>query len=198
MQALIFASNNKGKLKEIHPVLSKAYRILTLAEAGIREELPEPFFTFKENAWSKASYVSEKTGQSCFAEDSGLVVPALGGAPGVLSARYAGTPSDDAKNNRKLLAELEGLRDRRAWYTCTICLILQGETHYFEGRCEGRIAEGPAGSEGFGYDPLFIPAGHHRSFAEFGPAEKFEISHRGQAVRQLLDFLANTISGRAT
>lgn len=189
MQSLIFASNNKGKLKEIQPVLADAYRLLTLREAGITEELPEPYATFEENAWSKANYVYQKTGQSCFAEDSGLVVPAIGGAPGVFSARYAGEPSNDADNNHKLLDELATIRDRAAWYTCTICLILHGDIYYFSGRCEGVIAETLSGSGGFGYDPLFIPDGHERSFAEFGPEEKFAISHRGQAVRQLLKFL---------
>lgn len=189
MQNLIFASNNKGKLKELQPALARAYTLLTLEDAGITETLPEPFATFEENAWSKANYVYQKTGSACFAEDSGLVVPAIGGAPGVFSARYAGEPSNDSNNNQKLLEALSGSTDRSAWYACTICLIGKEGTHYFSARCEGRIAEKLSGSGGFGYDPLFLPDGHNRTFAEFAPEEKLAISHRGKAVRQLLEFL---------
>lgn len=189
MTELIFASGNKGKLRELQQLLTPAYSIKTLKELGIAEALPEPYFTFRENAWSKARYVSEKTGKNCFAEDSGLVVPALNGAPGVLSARYAGVPSNDQNNNQKLLEALRGVPDKSAYYQSVICLIGPEQVHYFEGRCAGHITLSPKGNDGFGYDPLFIPDGFDLTFAEMEPELKNKISHRGKAVRQLAEFL---------
>lgn len=191
MAELIFASNNKGKLRELQQLLANNYQIKTLKELGITEELPEPYFTFQENAWSKAHYVSEKTGGNCFAEDSGLVVPALNGAPGVLSARYAGEPSDDEHNNQKLRNALQNIPDRSAYYQSVICLVLAGEIHYFESKCFGQITLSPKGDGGFGYDPLFIPEGFNLTFAEMEPGLKNKISHRGKAVMQLAAFLNN-------
>jgi len=186
---LIFASNNAGKLAEVKLLLHEHYQLRTLKESGIMEALPEPFHTFRENAWSKAGFVSGKTGRNCFAEDSGLVVPALSGAPGVFSARYAGLPSDDARNNQKLLQNMAGITDRNAYYQSVICLFFNGNVYYFEGRCFGTIASGPHGNGGFGYDPLFIPDGYDRTFASFELDEKNKISHRGIAVRKLAAFL---------
>lgn len=187
---LIFASNNAGKRREISNRLPAGFLITNLEEAGITEAIPEPFDTFRENAWSKASYVFTKTGIPCFSEDSGLVVPALGGAPGVFSARYAGAPGNDAANNALLLARMQGIQDRAAYYQATICLLLdEHEVHYFEAQCPGTITHSPQGAGGFGYDPLFIPNGHERSFAELGLDEKNKISHRGKALMQLATFL---------
>jgi XTP/dITP diphosphohydrolase len=189
MTKLVFASNNQGKLREIQSLLANNFQLRTLKDCGITEELPEPFFTFQENAWSKANYVFEKTGENCFAEDSGLVVPALDGAPGVWSARYAGEPSNDENNNQKLLASIKNISNKSAYYQAVICLILLGQTHYFEGKCWGHLTPAPKGDSGFGYDPLFIPDGYNITFAEKNPDLKNQISHRAKATIQLAAFL---------
>jgi XTP/dITP diphosphohydrolase len=186
---LIFASNNKGKITEVQSMVKKDISVLTLQEAGVTEELPEPYDTFNENAWSKAAYVYRKTGLDCFAEDSGLVVPALDGAPGVYSARYAGEPSDDDANNKKLLEALTGVENRHAYYQSVICLMLKGTAHYFEGKCEGTVITTLKGDGGFGYDPMFVPQGWDLTFAEIPLAEKNKISHRGAAMKLLTAFL---------
>lgn len=185
---LIFATNNQGKLREIQQMASPKMVIQTLWEAGITEELPEPFQTFKENALSKANYVREKTGIDCFSEDSGLVVPALGGQPGVFSARYAGIPSNDERNNQKLIEELRDKTDLKAWYLATICLLFKSGIFYFEGECKGRITLTPSGHNGFGYDPLFIPEGYELTFGRLAPEIKASISHRSVAFRKLAEF----------
>jgi len=186
---LTFASNNKNKLFEIQKMVPEKIKIQTLMGAGITENIPEPFFTFKENAWAKADYVFKKTGRSCFAEDSGLVVPALNNEPGVFSARYAGEPSNDESNNNKLLKNIEEIEDKHAYYQAVICLILGNEIYYFEGKCAGKITLNPTGSGGFGYDPLFIPQGFDKTFAEFSLEEKNKISHRAKAMKGLVAFL---------
>lgn len=186
---LIFASNNKGKITEVQSMIKKDISILTLQEAGVTEELPEPYDTFKENAWSKVAYVYRKTGLDCFSEDSGLVVPALDGAPGVYSARYAGEPSNDEANNKKLLEALTVVEDRYAYYQSVICLMLHGTAYYFEGKCEGTVITTPRGDGGFGYDPMFIPQGWDLTFAEIPLAEKNKISHRGAAMKRFTAFL---------
>jgi len=186
---LLFASNNHNKLKEIQKLIEGNMEIITLKEAGIFEELPEPFHTFKENAWSKASYAASKTGLPCFAEDSGIIANGLGNEPGVFSARYAGEPADDERNNAKLLSRLRGNADRSAYYQATICFISAEEIVYFEGRCPGVIAEEPRGTGGFGYDPLFLPDGYKQTFAELPIGIKNSISHRGKAVTAFIDFL---------
>lgn len=186
---LIFATNNQGKLRELRQLVGTEIIIKTLKEVGVVEDLPEPFDTFEENAWSKANYVFQKLGKNCFAEDSGLVVRALNGAPGVFSARYAGEPSDDERNNQKLMAELKDKADLSAWYQATICLIIDGHAHYFEGKCAGTISRNPKGNGGFGYDPLFIPSGYEQTFGELPSEVKNKLSHRGKAVSLLADFL---------
>lgn len=188
---LIFASNNPGKLKEVKALLPKPYQLISLKEAGIFEELPEPFHSFRENAWSKANHVFSQTGKMCFSEDSGLVVPALGGAPGVFSARYAGAPSNDRRNNEKLLEQLEHIDDRRAYYECVICLVQHDDIHYFGGKCHGNIARQLEGEGGFGYDPLFVPEGFTKTFAQLDSSVKNEISHRAEALKKLVDFLSH-------
>ena len=191
MTEIIFATNNAHKLAEVQAVLGDGFRLKTPRECGITEEIPETQPTLEGNASQKARYLHNRTGGNCFADDTGLEVCALGGAPGVHSARYATDGHDFEANNRLLLKNLQGVTDRRARFRTVISLILNGEEHLFEGIVEGRIADRPSGVEGFGYDPLFIPDGFEKTFAEMTAEEKNEISHRGRAVRRLADFLTN-------
>lgn len=191
---LIFASNNKGKIKEVQALLPEFFTIQTLEEAGITEDIDEPFFTFNENAFAKANYIQQRTGQNCISEDSGLVVEALNGAPGVFSARYAGEPKNDAANNQKLLQQLGSNTNRNAYYQSVICLILDGSPYYFDGKCTGNIAYNISGNGGFGYDPLFIPDGYQESFGILPVAVKHSISHRAEAMQKLVDFLKTKIA----
>ena len=186
---ILFATNNAHKLSEVSEVLGDGVRLLTPRDCGVTEEIPETQPTLEGNALQKARYLHERTGLDCFADDTGLEVAALGGAPGVRSARYATDGHDFAANNRLLLRNLEGAANRRARFRTVICLILGGEEHFFEGIVEGRIAEHESGTEGFGYDPLFVPDGSDRSFARMNAEEKNALSHRGRAVRQLADYL---------
>lgn len=189
IKQIVFATNNAHKLSEVQAVLGDRFRLVTLAECGITEEIPEDAPTLEGNALQKARYVHERTGVDCFADDTGLEVDALGGAPGVHSARYATDGHDFAANNRLLLRNLAGAADRRAHFRTVIALILDGREYLFEGRVDGRIAESEAGCGGFGYDPLFVPEGFDKTFAEMGADEKNAISHRGRAVRRLVEFL---------
>lgn len=186
---IIFATNNAHKLSEVQAVLGDGFRLLTPRDCGIAEEIPETQETLEGNARQKARYLYNHTGHDCFADDTGLEVEALGGAPGVHSARYATDGHDFAANNRLLLRNLEGKTDRRARFRTVICLILGGEEHLFEGIVEGRIIDQERGTAGFGYDPLFIPEGCDRTFAEMDAATKNALSHRGRAVRKLADYL---------
>ena len=185
MKRIVFATNNAHKLSEVKAVLGDGYELVTLREVGITEDIPETGETLDENASIKARYVYERTGLDCFADDTGLEVVALNGAPGVRSARYATDGHDFAANNAKLLSELEGKDDRRARFRTVISLIRNGVEEQVEGIVEGRIATAMSGSEGFGYDPLFIPEGYDISFAEMSADEKNAISHRGRAVEEL-------------
>lgn len=189
IKQIIFATNNAHKLSEVQAVLGDRFRLVTLAECGIAEEIPEDAPTLEGNALQKARYVHERTGADCFADDTGLEVDALDGAPGVHSARYATDGHDFAANNRLLLRNLAGTADRSAHFRTVIALILDGREYLFEGRVDGRIAESEAGCGGFGYDPLFVPEGFDKTFAEMGADEKNAISHRGRAVRRLVEFL---------
>jgi XTP/dITP diphosphohydrolase len=186
---LIFATNNAHKLAEVQAVLGDGYTLATPRDCGVEEEIPETQPTLEGNALQKARYLHERTGLDCFADDTGLEVAALGGAPGVRSARYATEGHDFAANNRLLLRNLEGREDRRARFRTVIALIRGGEEHLFEGIVEGRIVDRETGCEGFGYDPLFVPDGYDRTFAEMTPDQKNAVSHRGRAVRRLVDFL---------
>lgn len=186
---LIFASNNPNKADEIRHVLGESFQIMTLKEAGIVVDIPEPHDSFQENALEKSRYIQQATGMDCFSEDSGLEVEALHGAPGVKSARYAGENSTDQQNTEKLLAALENVRQRAAQFKTVISLILDGKEYFFEGECKGVISETPMGNNGFGYDPVFVPAGYQKSFAEMTMDEKSAISHRKKAVRKMADFL---------
>ena len=186
---IVFATGNAHKLAEVQAVLGDGFQLVTAAEAGITEEIPENGDTLEENASQKSHYLHDRLGMDCFADDTGLEVDALGGAPGVHSARYATDGHDFAANNRLLLKNMEGKADRRARFRTVISLIMEGREYLFEGRVEGRIAESESGSGGFGYDPLFIPDGSSVSFAEMSAEEKNAISHRGRAVRKLAEFL---------
>ena len=191
MREIVFATGNAHKLAEVQAVLGEGFRLVTAAEAGIREDIPENGATLEENASQKSHYIYERLGVDCFADDTGLEVDALGGAPGVHSARYATDGHDFAANNRLLLKNLEGQTDRRARFRTVISLILDGREYMFEGRVEGRITESESGAEGFGYDPLFVPEGSDATFAEMSADEKNAVSHRGRAVRKLAEFLKN-------
>ncbi len=186
---ILFATNNAHKLAEVRAVLGDDFTLVTPRDCGVTEEVPETQPTLEGNAAQKARYLYERTGCDCFADDTGLEVEALGGAPGVHSARYATDGHDFAANNRLLLRNLEGAANRRARFRTVICLILGGEEHFFEGIVEGRIAERESGTEGFGYDPLFVTDGSDRSFARMSAEEKNALSHRGRAVRRLADYL---------
>lgn len=191
---LIFATNNAHKIDEIRSVLPPDLNIRGLKESGILIDIPEPYESLRENAFTKAETIRSLTGKSCFSEDTGLEVDALGGAPGVRSARYAGETATSDQNVDKLLHALEGRPDRGARFRTVICLLLEGEAHYFEGVCEGEILAERRGGKGFGYDPVFRPAGAEASFAEMSREEKNRYSHRGKAVSGLVAFLNNLTS----
>lgn len=186
---IVFATNNAHKLAEVQAVLGDAYELVTPRMCGVEEEIPENQPTLEGNASEKSHYLRARTGLDCFADDTGLEVEALGGAPGVHSARYASDGHDFAANNRLLLRNLEGKANRRARFRTVISLLVDDEEHLFEGIVEGRIVERESGAEGFGYDPLFVPDGYDRTFAEMTPDEKNAVSHRGRAVRKLAAFL---------
>ena len=186
---LLFATNNAHKLAEVQAVLGPEYELVTPRDCGVTEEIPETQPTLEGNALQKARYLRERTGLDCFADDTGLEVAALDGAPGVRSARYATDGHDFAANNRLLLANLRGAADRRARFRTVVALRRSGEEHLFEGIVEGRIIECERGCEGFGYDPLFVPDGFDRTFAEMSADEKNAVSHRARAVRRLADYL---------
>jgi XTP/dITP diphosphohydrolase len=187
---LIFATNNRYKLEEFRLAIGSKVEIITLRDAGIQQEIPEPYNTLKENAREKAKTIHQLSGgENCFSEDTGLEVDALGGEPGVHSARYAGEPVSYSNNTRKLLRALADSSNRRARFITVICLILSGREYFFEGRCEGQILRTVAGEGGFGYDPVFLPDGSNKSFAEMSPEEKNIFSHRRKAGDLLIAFL---------
>ena len=186
---IVFATHNAHKVSEVPAVLGSEYQLVTATEAGITEEIPETQPTIEGNALQKARYVYEHTGLNCFADDTGLEVEALNGAPGVYSARYAGEHVSYADNNVLLLKNLAGCENRKARFRTVIALIVDGKEYLFEGRVEGAIATEPHGEGGFGYDPLFVPEGSQLTFAEMSSEAKNKISHRGRAVAKLVAFL---------
>lgn len=188
---LVFATNNAHKLEEVKEVVGNNFDILSLKDIGCHEDIAEPGETLEENALIKARYVKEKYGYDCFGDDTGLEVAALGGAPGVYSARYAGEGHDAKANMKKLLAELNNITDREARFRSVIALIMDGEEHLFEGKIEGTIITEEKGAAGFGYDPIFQPEGYSQTFAELGTDVKNNISHRALAVKALCKFLKN-------
>ena len=189
METLIFATNNKNKIEEIKSVTGDLFSVITLADAGINIEIPEPFDSLEENALEKSSTIFNLTKQNCFSEDTGLEVDALNNAPGVKSARYAGENATSEENIDKLLQKLLGITNRSARFRTVISLIYKEKEYYFEGVCEGKILTERKGTEGFGYDAIFAPDFSSKSFAEMGIEEKNTFSHRKKAVKKLIDFL---------
>ncbi|TAH03239.1 MAG: RdgB/HAM1 family non-canonical purine NTP pyrophosphatase [Sphingobacteriales bacterium] len=186
---LIFATNNKNKVTEVQAAIGTAFTLVTLQEAGIDIDIPEPHATLEANATEKSTTINRLTGLACFSEDTGLEVAALGGEPGVKSARYAGADKDFTANIQLLLHKLNKQVDRKARFRTIISLILDGQETLFEGICEGTIGIHPAGEKGFGYDPVFTPTGATKTFAEMTIAEKNIYSHRRIATDQLIAFL---------
>lgn len=189
MQQLIFASGNRHKAEEIEAALPDGFRILIMKEAGITEDIPEPFDTLEENSKHKANFLYQRLQQDCFAEDTGLEVEALNGEPGVKSARYAGDGRDFDANIDKLLSKLQGNTNRRARFRTVFSLIRNGELFQFEGICNGTILENRAGTGGFGYDPVFLPDGSNKAFAEMTMEEKNSYSHRKKGLDLMIQFL---------
>lgn len=193
---IIFASRNTNKLTEIASILPSYITLRSLSDVGVLEELPETTGTISGNAAQKAMYVWHLVGADALADDSGLEVEALGGRPGVDSAFFAGQPRNDARNMMYLLDQLEGISDRRASFVTVIALVLGGDLRLFEGRVKGRITEAPRGSNGFGYDPVFIPDGYDETFGQLSASIKQSISHRARAVQSLRDYLSTLDLGR--
>lgn len=194
IKKLVFATNNAHKLDEIRAILGDKIEVLSLKDINCDADIPETADTLEGNAALKAEYIYKNYGLDCFADDTGLEVETLGGAPGVYSARYAGGDGHDSEANmRKLLKELDGEQNRKAQFRTAICLIEQGEEHLFEGIVKGSIIEQKRGASGFGYDPVFMPEGYEETFAEMGNAEKNKISHRARAVEKLCEYLNGKI-----
>ena len=190
MEHLIFATNNQHKVHEMRSILGAHFNIVTLAEAGINIDIPEPYDTLEENASEKSSFIYKLTGKDCFSEDTGLEVRVLNMEPGVKSARYAGENRSFDDNIQKLLANLEGINDRQAQFRTILSLILRGKEYKFEGICKGTILAYKRGIGGFGYDPVFVPDGSANSFAEMEMEEKNSFSHRQKAVHKMVNFLS--------
>ena len=186
---LVFASNNKNKIQEIQALVPNTIQIVSLEDIGCFEDIPETADTIEGNAILKANYVTEKYGYDCFADDTGLEVDALNGAPGVYSARYAGEQKDANDNMDKLLSELKDKSNRKANFKTVIALNLNGKQNLFTGIINGKIIEEKIGTNGFGYDPIFVAVGYEKTFAELSMEEKSTISHRGIAVKELILFL---------
>ena len=186
---LVFASNNKNKIQEIQALVPKNIQIVSLEDIGCTEDIPETADTIEGNAILKANYVTEKYGYNCFADDTGLEVDALNGAPGVYSARYAGEQKDANDNMDKLLSELKDKSNRKANFKTVIALNFNGKQNLFTGIINGKIIEEKIGTNGFGYDPIFVADGYEKTFAELTMEEKSTISHRGMAVKELILFL---------
>lgn len=189
MKKIVFATNNQHKLEEIRKITQGSLEILSLTDIGCNEEIDETGNTLNENALIKATYVKERYGYDCFADDTGLEVDALEGAPGVYSARYAGEACRPEDNMEKLLAEMKETENRRAQFRTVIALHCNGENHLFEGVIRGSIIREKKGNEGFGYDPIFMPEGYDKTFAELGTEVKNQISHRAVATGKLMHFL---------
>lgn len=189
MKPIVFATNNSHKLDEVRALAGESFTILSLSDIGCHDEIPETAATLEGNALIKAKWVKEKYGYDCFADDTGLMVDALDGEPGVYSARFAGEHCSPADNVKLLLEKLEGIDNRKARFETVIALILGDEIKTFKGIVEGSIALSPSGNGGFGYDPVFIPDETGITFADMLPEDKNAISHRGRAVRKLIDYL---------
>ena len=191
MTTLIFATNNKNKVEEIRKVIGNKFDIITLEEAGIDIDIPEPHDTIEENAAEKSNFIYKLTGKNAFGEDTGLEIEALNNEPGVLSARYAGDEKSHQKNIEKVLLNLNGVENRTAQFKTIISLIIDGKQLMFEGICKGKIIHEQRGNQGFGYDPIFVPEGSDKTFAEMNLEEKSIYSHRRKATDKLIEYLSN-------
>lgn len=189
MIELVFATNNLHKLSEVSSIVGNKIHLKSLKEIGCNDDIPEDKQTIKENALQKARFVYDKYGFNCFADDTGLIVDSLDGAPGVYSARYAGEDCNSENNIKKLLYELKYKKDRKAYFMTVIALIINGNEYFFEGKIFGTILDEKRGNFGFGYDPVFLPEGKNQSFAEMGDELKNKISHRALAIKALSEFL---------
>jgi XTP/dITP diphosphohydrolase len=193
MKTIVFATNNAHKLKEIRAIVSNEIKVVSLSEIGCHDDIPETADTLEGNALLKAKYVHERFGFDCFADDTGLEVEALNGAPGVYSARYAGEAQDANANIEKLLRALEGKSNRKACFRTVIALIFDGQTEFFEGFVNGQITDKRVGENGFGYDPIFTPNGYSETFAELDADTKNKISHRALAVKKMTNVLNDKV-----
>lgn len=191
---LIFATNNANKIAEIKSALVNGLEIVTLADAGINIDIPEPYNTLEENAREKATVINNITNENCFSEDTGLEVEALNDEPGVRSARYAGKEADNKKNIALLLKNLSNITNRHAQFKTVICLLINEKEYFFTGICKGKIIDEQRGEMGFGYDAVFVPDGDDKTFAEMTMEQKNKYSHRKKALLKLTDFL-NTYNG---
>ncbi len=191
IENLLFATNNLHKLREVQEIVGNLFHVLCLKDVSIEEDIPETSDTLEGNARQKARFIYEKTGMDCFADDTGLFIEALDGRPGVYSSRYAGEECSFENNIRKVLTEMEQTEDRNASFRCVVCLILGGKEHLFEGRIDGFILREKRGTEGFGYDPVFVPNGQSQTFSEMPAYLKNGISHRGRAIWKMMRFLGN-------
>ena len=187
---LVFATHNRNKLKEVRALLPVGFDLLSLDDIDCKEEIPETAQTLEGNAMLKATYIKERFGYDCFADDTGLEVSALNGAPGVYSARYAGPENNAVQNMTKLLSQLEGYDSRQAQFKTAIALIIGDTSELFLGVCKGHITNSAKGNNGFGYDPIFQPEGYSETFAEMELHQKSKISHRGRAIAHLIDYLS--------
>lgn len=189
MKKFVFATNNNHKLEEVSSILGNKVELLSMKEIGCHDDIPETADTLEGNALLKARYIYDKYHTDCFADDTGLEVEALNGAPGVFSARYAGDAHNSEANMNKLLRELEGADNRKARFRTVFALIVNGKEHIFEGIVKGEITKGKHGTSGFGYDPIFLPEGYTQTFAEMGNELKNKISHRAVATKKLCNFI---------
>lgn len=189
MRKIVFATNNDHKLRELQQILNGEFELLSLNEIGCQEEIPETGTTLEFNAAQKARYIWDKYHLDCFADDTGLEIRALDNEPGVYSARYAGESKSSEANIEKVLEKMKGVKDRSARFRCVFSLIMNEKETQFEGIVEGEILHEKEGEGGFGYDPIFRPLGYDQSFASLSAEEKNSISHRGRAVKKLVDFL---------
>ena len=189
MQTIVFATSNKYKVSEVNQLLDGHFEIKSLSDIGCHEEIPETSPTIPGNALQKARYVYERYHVNCFSEDTGLEIDALNGEPGVYSARYAGPERSAEANMALVLKKLDGQENRSARFRTVVALIIDGKEYLFEGIAEGTILNAKKGVQGFGYDPVFQPTGYEKSFAQMDATEKNKISHRGKAIRKLIEFL---------
>ena len=188
---LIFATHNKNKTKEVKSMMPSHIELLSLDDINFHTEIEENATTLEGNALLKAKTIFEKTGINCFADDSGLLVDALNGAPGVYSARYAGSQKNDEDNMQKLLSELKDKTNKNAHFKTVMALIIDGKEYLFEGKIEGKIISEKLGTNGFGYDPIFVPDGYNETFAQLDSETKNKISHRSRALQKMLEFISS-------